>query len=267
MAERKQLEFFVLRYVPDAVKEEFVNVGVLMMERGGGFAEIKFTRDWRRVYCLDPQADVEWMLAVEKEIRERLLGSEDRDVMMAKLQTSLSNVIDLSTKKVCLAEDPAQEMALLTSLYLERPMAAAVKRAATGRQKILAGMTEAFENAGVFELMMKEMPVAAYTKPGDPFKCDFGYRTGNEFKLFHAVSLKAGVDQAVMLAGRYPRIAAGMERVVGVSSRLTAVVENDLVWTPGVMEFARAAMTDEGIRVAELREMAGIAEVAKREIR
>ena len=46
MAERKQLEFFLLRYVPDAVKDEFVNIGVVMVETGakdGGFAEVRFT--------------------------------------------------------------------------------------------------------------------------------------------------------------------------------------------------------------------------------
>ena len=36
MAELKQLEFFLLRYVPDAVKEEFVNIGLLMREVGEG---------------------------------------------------------------------------------------------------------------------------------------------------------------------------------------------------------------------------------------
>ncbi len=106
---------------------------------------------------------------------------------------------------------------------------------------------------------MKEIAVEAYTKPGDPFKFDFGYRVGGEIKLFHAVSMKAGVDQAVMLAARYPKIRVGMEQVAKAEPRLTAVVEDGLVWTPGAMEFARDAMKDEGIRLAELREMAGLA--------
>ena len=35
MAEKRQLEFFLLRYVPDAVREEFVNIGVVMVEAWG----------------------------------------------------------------------------------------------------------------------------------------------------------------------------------------------------------------------------------------
>ena len=34
MSERRQLEFFLLRYVPNAVRQEFVNIGVLMVEAG-----------------------------------------------------------------------------------------------------------------------------------------------------------------------------------------------------------------------------------------
>ena len=52
--------------------------------------------------------------------------------------------------------------------------------------------------------------MAPYTKTGDPLKFDFGYRIGEEIKLFHAVSLKAGVEQAIMLASRYPKIALGI---------------------------------------------------------
>jgi hypothetical protein len=64
MADRRQLEFFLLRYVPDAVKNEFVNIGLVMVEpgaNGDGFADVRFTRDWRRVRCLDPQADVDML--------------------------------------------------------------------------------------------------------------------------------------------------------------------------------------------------------------
>ena len=83
MAERKQLEFFLLRYVPDAVKGEFVNFGLVTIENGAGrgqrFADVRFTKDWRRVLCLDPQADLEMLAALEREIREEWATTEDRE--------------------------------------------------------------------------------------------------------------------------------------------------------------------------------------------
>jgi hypothetical protein len=62
MADLKQLEFFLLRYVPDAVKGEFVNIGLLMREPNGGegrFSGMRMTEDWSRVRCIDPEADLE----------------------------------------------------------------------------------------------------------------------------------------------------------------------------------------------------------------
>src|ERR1700683_2699730 len=122
MAERKQLEFFLLRYVPDAVKDEFVNVGVVMGEagaNGGGFADVRFTRDWRRVQCLDPQADVDMLAALEREIRGQLATTREREVLLRRLEDSFSNVIQLSPAKGCLAEDPVAEIDLMASIYLE----------------------------------------------------------------------------------------------------------------------------------------------------
>src|ERR1700682_5309954 len=170
MAERKKLEFFLLRYVPDAVKDEFVNIGVVMVEPGGngaGFAEVRFTRDWRRVRCLDPQADVEMLAALERDIRGQLGTTQDRAILLRRLEDSFSNVIQLSPAKGCLAEDPVVEIETMASLFLESAKVAG-KREVSGRQRILGKMREAFEQAGVAG-MIKPFPVAPFTKIGDPF--------------------------------------------------------------------------------------------------
>ena len=40
MAEKRKLEFFLLRYVPDAVKGEFVNFGLVTIGDGTNGAEL-----------------------------------------------------------------------------------------------------------------------------------------------------------------------------------------------------------------------------------
>src|ERR1700691_4422387 len=229
MAERKQLEFFLLRYVPDAVKDEFVNVGVVMIEsgtNGGGFAEVRFTKDWRRVRCLDPQADVEMLAALERDARGQLATVQDRAVLLRRLEDSFSNVIQLSPTKGCVTEDPVMEIEAMASMYLEGAKIGG-RREATGRQLILGKMREEFGRAGIAKFVL-HVPVAPYTRPGDPFAFDFGYRVGGEIKLFHAVSLKASVDAAVMLAARYPKIATVMAKVTDAAPSLTAVIDDDL---------------------------------------
>lgn len=268
MAERRQLEFFLLRYVPDAVKDEFVNIGVVLVEpgaNGAGFADVRFTRDWRRVRCLDPQADVEMLEALEREIRGQLGEVKDRDALLRRLEDSFSNVIQLSPAKGCLAEDPAREIETMASLYLEAARVAGA-RAVSGRQRILGQMRAAFEQAGVSKFVLP-VPVAPYTKPGDPFQFDFGYRAGGEIKLFHAVSLKAGVDSAVLLAARYPRIAPVMSRMTQAAPLLTAVIDDDLDRGQESAQFALSMMEEEKIRIAVAAEMPTIAQAARLECR
>ncbi len=114
---------------------------------------------------------------------------------------------------------------------------------------------------------MKEIPAAHYTKPGDPFRFDFGYRVGAEIKLFHAVSLKASVEQAITLAARYPKIADGIRQKIQANPSLTAVVDDDLDRTLGEVEFALSALEEEKIQVAAVAEMPLIAERARLELR
>jgi hypothetical protein len=273
VADRRQLDFFVLRYVPDAVKDEFVNIGVVMVEQrthgastsNDSFADVRFTRDWRRVLCLDPQADVEMLGALERDIRGQLATAQDRGVLLRRLEDSFSNVIQLSPAKGCVAEDPAREIEMMASMYLETAKKAG-KRVASGRQKILGKMREAFEQAGVGKFVLP-IPVAPYTKPGDPFAFDFGYRIGGEIKIFHAVSLKASVDAALMLAARYPKIAPAMSAKTDAALVLTAVIDDDLDQARDDIQFALGTLEEEKIRIAVAAEMPTIAEVARRELR
>jgi Ni,Fe-hydrogenase III component G len=89
---------------------------------------------------------------------------------------------------------------------------------------------------------------------------------GGEIKLFHAVSLKAGVDAAVLLASRYPRIAPVMSKMTHADLLLTAVIEDDLDRRHEAVQFALSMMEEEKIRIAVAAEMPLIAEVARREL-
>jgi hypothetical protein len=268
MAERRQLEFFLLRYVPDAVKDEFVNIGLVVIEAGaknGGFAEVRFTSDWGRVWRLDPDADVEMLAAMERDIRGQLGTVHDREVLLRTINDSFSNAIQISPAKRCLAEDPAREIEVMASMYLEMAKVAG-KRETRGRQRILNKMRDAFEQAGVLGLLA---PVSAepYTRKGDPFQFDFGYRVAGEIKLFHAVSLKRNVETAITLAARYPRIVPVMSKMTDAAPVLTAVIDDDLDRGQESVQFALGMMEEEKIRIAVAAEMPMIAEVARRELR
>ena len=277
MAEKRKLEFFVLRYVPDAVKEEFVNIGLVMFEPGandGGFAEVRFTKDWRRVRCLDPQADIRTLAALERDIRGQLMEVRDREGLIRRIEDAFSNLVQVSGVKGCLSDNPAEDLKLLTRLYLKKRIAVPQsgeleieRQRGVGKRYILGEMQHEFERAGVWKLLMHGVPISPYGHPKDPFKFDFGYRVGREIKLFHAVSMSANVDAAVLLATRYQKVAPAMAKTTGAAPTLTAVVESGLDKSRNEVAFAWEMMEESRITVAEVTEMASIAEVARVELR
>jgi hypothetical protein len=269
MAERRQLEFFLLRYVPDAVKGEFVNFGLIAMENGPNGSElidVRFTRDWGRVLCLDPQADVEVLSALQREIQQEVGLKRDELTLLKKMEDSFSGLVQVSQVMPALTEKiAAVEVADVAKMFLETAKVRRTREPA-GRQRILETMRSEFEKAGVLGLL-NAVPAEPYTKQGDPFEFDFGYRVGSEIKLFQAVSMRASIDSAVMLAARYPKIMPVMAQVTGMSPMLTAVVEDELDRSRSETKFALEMMEESGIRISSTADIRGIAEVARVELK
>ncbi len=264
MADKKQIEFFLVRYSPDAIKDEFVNVGVAVLDPTGA-ADVRITRDWRRVKCLDPSLEPEFFEALENDLRS-ILKDPDRDRLLAKLQSSFSNAIQLTPAKAVLAEDPAVEIENLARMYLEtrRP---AGKRDLSARQAIFTRMRDAFEQAGVWKLMRHRIAVAQYTHKGDPLKIDCGYRPNGEVKMFHAVSLATEPETAKILAFSFPQIEAGILKAEQANASLTAIVEDDLDRTDEQVAFALETLEQARIATALTSELPRIADAVRRELK
>jgi hypothetical protein len=278
--ERLQCEFSLIRYVPDVVKGEFANIGVVLREAGReGSAAVRFTRDWSRVRCMDPEADVELLESLEVEIARRLQAGVEMRVnakpMLETLEDSLSNSVQLTEMRGTLAESMAAEMEQLLRMYVEPLKVAAVRRKATGRTAIVGEMRETFERAGVWRLMRKRIAAAGYTQAGDPLKIDCGYRAiagsgGPEAKvrMFHAVSLESDVEGAKGMAYSAAALREGVQRSEGVELELTAIVER----VGGVTDreqygFGVSVMEREMIRVLTVADLGRVAETARRELR
>ena len=122
---RLNCEFQLLRYVPDPVRNEFVHMGVLLREHraagtGSSPMELRFTRDWRRVRCLDPDADTSLLEGMETELRKRLRHDPDGK-MMRMLEESLSLNVQMTQPKAYLAESLPAGMEELMRLYVDPP--------------------------------------------------------------------------------------------------------------------------------------------------
>ena len=258
MKARSQCEFFLLRYAPDAVREESVNVGVVLVESSGNWAEVRFTKDWKRVKCLDPEADVETLEALEGEIRERLgEGGDGRKWLLKRMEDTFSNTLRLSEPKAVLAESPALELDKLAEMYLESRRKGA--RESSGRMQIFRAMRGEFERQGVWQAMRKNIAASQYTHPGDPLRIDAAYRPNGVLHMYQALALGQDANTAKALAFSYPRLAEGVRRVEQADTALTAIVEGEVNREDETTQFALETLAASNIIVASVGEMPRIA--------
>ena len=274
---RRTCEFQLLRYVPDAVRNEGVHIGVILREQGSPYAEVRFTRDWRRVRCLDPDADTALLEGMESELRRRFqieIESGPGGKLMRILEESLSLNVQMTEPKAYLAESVPAGMEELMRLYVEPPPRGRVPRL-SGRAAIQARMRTEFEHAGVWDLLRKRIAAAEYTRPGDPLRIDVGYRPNGLVRMFHAVSFDPGLEMAKVLAFSAAALRAGVERVEKAQLELTAVIEpavrvgatDEEPERLEMYRFGVETMEEHQIRVLTTSDMGRVAETARRELR
>jgi len=295
---RRTCEFQLLRYVPDAVRNEYVHIGVILREQAGKGASgreptssepvlVRFTRDWRRVRCLDPEADTALLEGMESELRRRFQAEPDGNLMRL-LNESLSLSVQMTEPKAYLAESLPAGMEELMRLYVEPPPRERVPRL-SGRAAIQSRMRTEFERAGVWDLLRKRIAASEYTRAGDPLRIDVGYRPNGLrhrtdkdlsagtplIRMFHAVSLEPGVEMAKVLAFSAASLRAGVERVEKAQLELTAVIEpaarlgatDEEPERLEMYRFGVETMEEHQIRVLTTSDMERVAETARRELR
>ena len=297
-ANRRPCEFQLLRYVPDPVRNEYVHIGVILRAREPNGApaqpaqiEVRFTRDWRRVRCLDADADTAVLEAMETELRRRLLSEEPEGRLMRLLEESLSMGVQMTETRAYLAESLPAGIEELMRLYVDPPPREKLPKVA-GRAAIQARMRREFEGAGVWDLLRKRIAASDYTRPGDPLRLDAGYAAGYKpsglIRMFHAVSLDSGsapgaasgVEMAKVLAFSAAALRAGVERVEKAELELTAIIEPAVKLGAADTEagegdpdrlalyrFGVETMEEHRIRVLTTSDLGRVAETARRELR
>jgi hypothetical protein len=269
LTEQRKCEFFLLRYVPNALREEFVNIGIVLRESVSGAATVRFAPDWARVRSFDPHADFELLDGLAADLRARLALPAERGVMLDVMEDSFSSTIRLSPKQAVLTDSPEQELRRLSKTYLEAPPAEPKEREQRGRPWIFSVMRSAFEKVGVWDApqFRRNIVVAQYTRPGDPLKLDCGYRPNGTVKLFHAVSLEADPNLAKVLAYSYPQVREGIAKAEKAEAKLTAIVEDDLDRSQEPVAFALDILAASNIAIATTAHIGGIADTARSELR
>jgi len=315
MGERRQFEVLLLRLVPHALRDDFMTVGVVVLEDsrqpsavshqvegastsagekqadqgprpssagsensglggqecpphtgtgGRKFADVRFTRDWKRVECFAPDFEIEILERLEAEVRGRLKEIRSHGDLLKLLEDGFGPVFDVGPVKALMAEDPVAEMRVLERDYLA-PMERVERARRLGRLGIVSRMEAGFADAGVLELMQRDIEMSEFTGKEDPFRVDFGFRVGTALKMFHGLALNLSREPAVTLAYRYARIRSGM-RGRGEEALMTAIVSEEAMRRRGEVASGIAMLRANEVEVRGVEEMGEIAERVRREI-
>jgi len=265
MADKRQFEVMFLRLVPHTLRDDFMTVGLVMVEPGKEFAEARFTRDWKRVGCFAPESGMEILELAEPAVQEALVGIKSRGDLLRVLENRFGTAFDVSPVKGLVAEDPAVEMGILERDYLAatRPQE---RSRGLGRAGIVHRMKEAFAEKSVLGLLQQDLEMKEFTGESDPFQIDFGFRLGRSLKMFHALALNLSREPAVTLAYRYMQIQNGLKKQ-NVEGLLMAIINEQTIRTKDPVASGVAMLETRGIEVRDVSEMGAVAEEVRAVLR
>ncbi len=204
----KACSYYLVRYVPHAEREEFLNIGLLLHSAEEQFLDCLFTRDLRRIKRFHPQADLEFLRALQSHFEQQIQQHEDNlQGFLEEMQQSLSHVIQLAPARPVLAAEPQTQLQQLFERLVGKCQADFP--APDTRMRIKQRLVEALRRARIFnnQHLEKRIPAEPLTHPGDPFHFDFGYRPplaagkpNGHLKLIHALSLHRDHELASVLS-------------------------------------------------------------------
>jgi Protein of unknown function (DUF3037) len=261
----KECVFFLVQYVPDLVRGEFLNIGLFLHCPQDKYLGCVFTDDTRRIKRFHPQADLEFLRGLQQDFEQQIdEADEELEGYILRLQNSFSNLLQIAPPRTCLLRDPQSEIRDLFARYVGVRVSGIEQE--ESRLRIKQRLTSAFVHAGVWEKMEKRIPAATWTHAGDPFRFDYGYRPlliagkpNGHIRLIHALSLKRDAELAKVLVYTLQHVrqkepadlTAVVEGLAGQGDELAGLCqqileEGEIAIQPlaGVEEFAQSVRQD-----------------------
>ncbi|MGH9774893.1 MAG: DUF3037 domain-containing protein [Candidatus Acidiferrales bacterium] len=194
----------VLRYAPNLVRDEWVNIGVLLFDVSRGRLHSRFVEEpaeLARVRRLHPAADENFLRALPADFDAQVAAAPEASAFVEKMDQTLSNLIQLSPQKAVLAEDFDAE---LERLYREQVAPPRYRERAglfeSTRAFIRQKLSDVFRRHRILSRLEKAVRVEEFTEAGDPLRIDYAYRSNGTRGYVHAVALARDPAQAKVLA-------------------------------------------------------------------
>jgi hypothetical protein len=252
--------YHVVRYQPNLIRDEWVNIGVLLFIPANGVGEtfssgrvrqrwLEEPADLVRLRRLHPAADEDLLLGLPAEFDRQFAGREmEAEAILEKFDATLSNAVQLAPRKGLLSRDPDAELDRLFREQVE-PLREARRGIVEIRTRgdVRARAADFFRTEKILRLMQRGVRVEEFTAPGDPMRIDFAYRRNGTRGFVHSVALGRDPGQAKLLA-----YTAGAIRERIPHTEFLAVTEREPAKGNVRDQFVSGIFNESGIRVVPL---------------
>jgi hypothetical protein len=197
----RPLAYQVVRYAPNLVRDEWINIGVLLTDPASGRMLrrlIEEPEEFARVRRLHPAADQDLLRRLPEEFEAQLEGQAVAG--LARLEQTLSNAIQISPQKGLLAEDMDAELDRLYRDHIEAPRYGRIAGDPSSRNTIRNRANQVFRTAGIWRNLERRLRVEEFTFQGDPMRVDYSYRRNGTRGFVQVLSLGRDPGQAKVLA-------------------------------------------------------------------
>ena len=243
----------VIRYTPNLVRDEWVNIGVLLVDAGSGERRLRLIEgqdEYNRVRRLHPQADEALLRALQEDLESRFENNGRNggarihwQELLAKWDNTLSNALQLAPPKGVLGQNLDEELERLYSDHVALQRGSARPGLAGSRSSVRSYCAQVFRHSRIWDRLEKSVRVAEYTFPGDPMRLDFSYRRNGTRGFVHALSATRSPGDAKLLAYTAKRI----QEKARFASEFTAVTDVALRRENDRHRFVSETLRDAGI--------------------
>jgi len=206
------LAYHLLRYVPNLVRDEWVNIGVLVFNPRTGERRLRLIEEqveYTRVRRLHPSADE----AVLRNLRDDLEDCLDTEAaiplqkILKKCDETLSAAVQIAPQKGVLADDLDAELERLYTDHVAVPRAQYRVGQSGTRATIRGYCAQVFRQARIWDRVEKSVRVAEFTFPGDPSRLDYSYYRNGTRGFVHTLSVTRAPQDAKSLSYNVRHIA------------------------------------------------------------
>lgn len=243
----------VLRYTPNLIRDEWVNVGILLYDAAEKRLKARLVEEpaeFVRIRRLHPAADETLLRGLGADFDAQIAAhAADPGAFLGQLDQTLSNVLELSPQKGLLAEDFDVELDRLYQEHVAPPRyeTRAGRWLENTRAAIRLRVNDVFRRAGILKLVEKGVRVEEFTYKGDPLRFDYAYRRNGTRGFVQTLALARDPSQAKVLAYTAERI---RDRLA--SSEFAAITEIEPRRENERDQFVKAMLEEQKIQIVPL---------------